>query len=129
MSIIAPTTKNLLLRQLLLMSYAKAINKQYKRHGSLWQKRFRRIEQHDVAWQQKRLCYIHHNPIHHRYESEYDTWRYSSYKSYLSDKASNLVRQPVWDWFAADQAQAKLGFIALHEEYKQDFLWDDYEEE
>jgi putative transposase len=50
------------------MSYAKAINKQYKRHGSLWQKRFRRIEQRDVSWQQKRLCYIHHNPIHHRYE-------------------------------------------------------------
>lgn len=66
-----------------LLGYAKAINKQQDRVGSLFQKPFRRKLVPDKEDQLQVCCYIHHNPIHHDYTIDYDHYEWSSYKSYL----------------------------------------------
>ena len=113
--------------RLLQMSYSKAINKRHDRHGSLWQKRFRRVLQKEDFWIMRTLCYIHHNPIHHGYALEYGEWRYCSYQSYLSDDKSKVVREPALNWFSEDTTTARLAFIEFHEEYKQNFNRKNYE--
>jgi REP element-mobilizing transposase RayT len=116
--------------RLLQLSYAKAINARHKRHGSLWQKRFRRVLQREDFWQMRTLCYVHHNPIHHGYSAEYDGWQYSSYHDYVTNIESPypwLVKNPALNWLSEDETKQKDAFIALHEEYKRNFIRRDYE--
>ncbi|MBL7010905.1 MAG: hypothetical protein ISR82_06760 [Candidatus Marinimicrobia bacterium] len=48
-----------------LGGYSLAINKQQNRHGSLMQKRFKRIVIESDNYLLSLIHYIHHNPIHH----------------------------------------------------------------
>jgi REP element-mobilizing transposase RayT len=114
----------------LQMGYTKAINTRHKRHGSLWQQRFRRVLQREDFWQMRTLCYVHHNPIHHSYAGEYDGWQYSSYHDYVSNIESPypwLVKNPALTWLSEDETKQKEAFIALHEEYKRNFQRRNYE--
>ena len=47
------------------MSYAKAINNQEKRTGSLFEKNFHRILIDNITYLNNLIQYIHYNPIHH----------------------------------------------------------------
>lgn len=46
-------------------SYAKAINKRYKRTGSLFEKNFERKEVPTISYFKKLIHYIHLNPVKH----------------------------------------------------------------
>ncbi|MEC3874492.1 hypothetical protein [Chryseobacterium salviniae] len=80
-------------------SYAKAINKRYKRTGSLFEKNFERKEVATVAYFKKLIHYIHFNPVKHGF-SEY-IWDYpwSSYQSIISHKPTKLNRKFVSELF------------------------------
>ena len=70
-----------------MLGYAKAINKQQERTGSLFQKVYKRktlLSREDLN---QAICYVHHNPIHHNYTITYDQYRWSSYNQYLSKNA------------------------------------------
>ena len=60
------------------LGYAKAINKQQKRYGSLMQSPFRRkvIPEADL---QRVIIYIHRNPLHHGYTDDLSDYDWSSY--------------------------------------------------
>jgi REP element-mobilizing transposase RayT len=94
------------------MSYAKAINKQQKRTGRLFQKNFKRKL---ISIQESRcavIAYIHTNAVHHGLTKIYHQYPYSSYPLLLSDRAGWLDRQSVMEWFGSESE-----FIKYHEEY------------
>ena len=94
-----------------LMSYAKAINKQEKRVGSLLQKPFRRKRVEDEYYFTKLIWYIHNNPVHHNLCSDLTKYKWSSYQSFLSNYPTKLRRQEVLNWFDGIE-----GFIVFHRE-------------
>jgi REP element-mobilizing transposase RayT len=83
----------------LFQSYALAFNKQQNRTGSLLQKRFKRISVNDEYKRWHLLAYIHHNPIHHRFQTNYKDWVFSSYNTYLSESPTLIIREEVLAWF------------------------------
>ncbi len=101
--------------------YALAYNKQQNRHGSLFQKRFKRISVDDEYRQLYLLAYIHHNPVHHKFCRYYNEWKYSSWSSYINfDKDSDINRDEVLSWFHHDKEKAKSGFQKYHEDFRLD---------
>lgn len=99
----------------LTSAYALAFNKAEDRHGSLFQKRFKRIKVNDNEKLLKLTHYIHHNPIHHGYAKKYENWRYSSYRAYLSDGATSVEKEAILKLFDEDHEKAKTGFFHFHQ--------------
>lgn len=98
----------------LFQSYALAFNEQERRTGSLFQKRFKRvILQHETRLIHL-LAYIHHNPIHHKFAKQYGDWKFSSYKTYLSEKPSAVARSTVLKWYDEELEKAKALFLEYH---------------
>ncbi len=83
----------------LFTSYAKAINNQEPRTGSLFQKNFKRKEVNNQHYFSKLIWYIHANPQSHQICNDFRDYRYSSYERILSDKPSKLFKHEVLDWF------------------------------
>lgn len=107
----------------LFNSYAKAINKTYKRTGSLFQTRFPRKCISNEDYLRALIIYIHLNPSHHGFVSDFRTYPHSSYKALISDKHTELRRKAVLDLF--DDFD---NFVYYHQ-FKQDLvkrLDDDY---
>lgn len=57
------------------------------------------------------VCYIHRNPIHHGFCTDFTEWEHSSYHSYLSDKPSKIERNYILDLF-----DGKENFIEAHQQ-------------
>ena len=72
--------------RLFLMGYAKAINKQQNRTGSLFQDRFKSKWIGEVQSAKTVLQYIHHNPIHHDCAVYYDQYPWTSFLDYVEGK-------------------------------------------
>lgn len=79
--------------------YSKSINKQESRHGSLFNKPFKRrlIENEDYL----RLIvnYIHRNPIHHKICDQISEYKWSSYNSIRTGNNEMLDVKCVISWF------------------------------
>jgi putative transposase len=101
-------------------SYANKYNYKYKRHGSLFQKRFKRVELTTLAQILNKICYVHHNPIHHNAAAFYDAWEYSSYKAYLSNKPTNIVRTKGLGLF--DDNLSIPFFVTFHQSYHENWV-------
>ncbi len=111
----------------LLSSYALAFNKQQNRHGSLFQKRFKRISILDEYRLHYLLTYIHHNPIHHRFCRTYGEWKFSSWMAYQNlSQPSLLNRQEVLSWFDDHTEKAYSRFLAYHEQFRVEKKMDDF---
>ena len=82
-----------------MLAYAKAINKQEERTGSLFQKLFRRKHIIEAAYLTNAVLYIHRNSIHHNIALELTDWPWNSYESIISEKQTNLKRGEVLEWF------------------------------
>jgi len=68
----------------LFNSYAQAFNKRYERHGSLFERPFKRKIINDQIYLKKVLIYIHQNPIHHGLCKHPMEYGWSSYIRYTS---------------------------------------------
>ncbi len=95
-----------------LLGYAKAINKQQSRTGSLFQKLFRRRRIESEAYLATLICYIHRNPLHHGICENWSEYAWSSYRSFLSEQPTRLPRAKVLEWFGS-----KAQFEQTHLEY------------
>lgn len=80
-------------------AYAKAINKKYNRTGSLFKDRFSRVNIEDEDYLRALILYIHLNPQHHGFTSDFSSYPHSSYKSLISDKETELKRLEVLQIF------------------------------
>jgi putative transposase len=68
----------------LLDAYAKSINFAYHRTGSLFQHPFGRIPVRKRSHSKALLMYIHQNPQHHGFVTDFRDWPFSSYHPLLS---------------------------------------------
>lgn len=82
------------------LGYSKAINKQQRRTGSLFQKPFRRKWVPDAEYAKTALAYILHNPIHHGYALDYVDYPWSSFHLYSSESPTLIRRDEVFRWFS-----------------------------
>lgn len=95
------------------ISYTKSFNKVYNRTGSLFQKPFKRIEVNNQNYLLMLIHYIHHNPIHHNYVKEYNSWKYSSYSAISNNQATKVKRKSVLQFFGGREA-----FLNYHDHMK-----------
>ncbi|MGB0861371.1 MAG: transposase [Saprospiraceae bacterium] len=100
-----------------LLSYAKSINKQEGKAGSLFQKHFRRKEVGTTIENFKQLeMYIHRNPIHHGTAINLEDSEWTSYYSFFVNEKSSLKRTEVLEWFDGIE-----NFKLEHEKYTDDW--------
>ena len=85
--------------RLFFMSYSKSINKQLGRSGSLFRKNFKRKEISNLSYLQQTVIYIHRNPVHHGFDTDYTTYRWSSYDRIMEEKITKLKKKEVLEWF------------------------------
>jgi REP element-mobilizing transposase RayT len=110
----------------LFSSYALALNKQQKRHGSLFQKSFKRVLIQEEKKLLYLLAYVHHNPIHHNLTTTYGDWLFSSWHAFVNTQASSIIqRQEVLKWFDDDPALAFTQFHEFHTLFRIDKRMDD----
>lgn len=99
-----------------LISYSKSFNKQYSRRGNLFEKHLKRIpvttDEH-LIWL---IFYLHRNPVHHHYSKYFKSYPWSSYRSILSNKNTDLAREKTIELFSGES-----NFISFHERNMFDF--------
>jgi len=100
-----------------LLAYAKAINVQEKRKGSLFQKLFRRKPVTSAAYLSQLVMYLHRNPVHHGRAITLTDWQWTSYQSFTTKCITSLKKTEVLNWF-----NGKPTFIQLHEQHIEDWL-------
>lgn len=83
----------------LFNAYAKYVNEKYGRHGSLFQRPFRRKLVEDDDYLLRVIAYIHNNPVHHGFVDRQSDYPWSSYHTCLSGKRTKLQREAVMDLF------------------------------
>lgn len=83
----------------LFNAYTQAYNKVYKRKGSLFIPNFKRKLIEDESYYSWLILYIHRNPIHHGFSKKFEDWKFSSYKSYLSNGNTKIKKNEVLEWF------------------------------
>jgi hypothetical protein len=91
----------------LFTSYAKAINKQQTRTGSLFQKNFKRKKVSSDAYFTQLVYYIHANPKLHGIFDNYQEYPHSSYGRILSEKPTKLMKEYVIGWFGNKEVYAQ----------------------
>ncbi len=99
----------------LFNAYSKAYNKQQKRHGSLFQARFKRKNVDSEEYFRSLILYIHNNPVHHCFTDDLNQWDYSSYHFFNGKKSMDncpikLQSNQAIKWFGT-----KENFIYSHE--------------
>jgi len=100
----------------LLISYSKAFNKYSSRSGTLFERHLKRIRITTDEYLIWLVFYIHRNPVHHGYTDDFNNYRWSSYKSILSHKTTELARDNVVRLFSSRKK-----FTAFHERNISDF--------
>ena len=104
-------------------AYAKAINNQYGRTGSLFEKRFEREWVDSDRYRLAVVAYIHRNPQNHRFVADFRDWKWSSYQTILSGGKTKIRYVEVLDWFEGVDA-----FVDFHSTSDSDFtLFEDDE--
>ena len=79
----------------LFNAYTKAFNKSYNRHGSLFERPFRRKLINHERYFQNLITYIHNNPVHHQICDHPLEYSWSSYLTCISEKPTKLMRDDV----------------------------------
>lgn len=91
-------------------AYAKAFNKRYGRHGSLFEKPVRRIAVNSDEYLKRLVYYIHANPVKHGFAHTLLDYPWSSYLTLVSVKPTKLSRDHVLGWFDSDA-----NFVEYHD--------------
>ena len=101
-------------------SYSRAYGKKYNRTGSLFQAKFKRTIIHNEMQFWNKLCYIHHNPIHHGFSKDYESWPYQSYKFYLQKDTSTVNTDAVLRRLGDSLSEQRSQFAQMHINYQKD---------
>jgi putative transposase len=83
----------------LFNAYAQYFNKKYKRHGSLFERPFKRKLIDSVEYFRRVVIYIHNNPVHHGFCEHPVEYPWSSYLTCILVKPTKLQRNEVIGWF------------------------------
>ena len=94
----------------LFNAYTKYLNLSLQRHGSLFERRYKRKHIDNFNYLKRLLIYVHHNPVHHSFCKHPMEYPWSSYLTCISTKPTKLNRETVMGWF-----DDRANFIHLHE--------------
>lgn len=98
-------------------SYAKAINKRYRRTGSLFEKNFERILVDHPQYFKNLIHYIHYNPVQHGFTEFVWDYPWSSYGSVISHQLTKIKREFILQLFE-NREEFKL-FHSEKQDYKE----------
>lgn len=101
----------------LFNSYAQAFNKKYGRHGSLFQRPYKRNQITSETHLKRAIIYVHRNPVHHGFTDRIKDWSYTSYESHMSKQPTQLSRELVMKLFGSETL-----FKEAHENAQMDWL-------
>jgi len=87
----------------LFTSFSKAINKQQNRHGSLFEKPFRRKLVTNTKYLTNLVFYIHANPQLHGITNDFRFYPWSSYEKILKKNPTRLKKDDVLQWFSSPE--------------------------
>lgn len=76
-------------------AYTQAINKKFKRTGSLFEKPFARKKISSPEYFKNLIYYIHNNPVQHGFVSKMELYPWSSYEKIVSERPTRLNREEV----------------------------------
>ena len=96
-------------------AYAIWFNNRRNRRGSLFTKYYRRIEVTSDEYLKSLIYYIHHNPVKHGVNKDFQTYPYSSYKSYLNYEETIVSRNETLSLFDNDLVE----FIKFHHSFEE----------
>ncbi|MDB5208714.1 MAG: hypothetical protein JWR72_3789 [Flavisolibacter sp.] len=91
--------------------YAKAVNKMYRRRGSLFMDYIRRVEIDKDMQFGNTVFYIHKNPVHHGFGINIGGWPWSSYKEYVTKQFGLVDSKEVIEWFGTME-----NFLQFHQQ-------------
>ncbi|BAX81983.1 hypothetical protein [Labilibaculum antarcticum] len=81
-------------------AYTKYINQRNNRHGSLFERPFKRKLINNESYLNNVLVYIHQNPVHHGFCEHPIEYGWSSYLGCISSKPTKIRREAVIKWFS-----------------------------
>ncbi|WP_236974801.1 hypothetical protein [Membranihabitans maritimus] len=97
------------------------LNRKYQIKGSLFLERTKRLVVTSEEDTINKLCYVHHNPIHHGLVSEYADWKYSSYNDYIARK-QRVAWQDVFSLLETQNTKnGEPEFFKVHDLFKRDY--------
>ena len=99
----------------LFNAYTQAFNKYSSRHGSLFERPFKRKLIKDDNYLKQLIIYIHNNPVKHEFVSSPQEYPWSTYGEIISNTTTKLPRNEIIDLFSDRE-----NFIACHKKM-QDF--------
>jgi putative transposase len=101
----------------LFNSYSQYFNHKYKRHGGLFERSFHKKRIDNRSYFKRCLVYVHQNPIKHKFVERLSDYRYTSYNTVLSEKATLLKREKVLVLFEnqLDFLEAHIELVTLEE--------------
>jgi REP element-mobilizing transposase RayT len=82
-------------------SYAMAYNKMFNRTGNLFYKPFKRIQIEKDSQFTMVLIYILANAVRHKLVNILDEYKWSSWRSVLSDRPTLIKRTEIINWFGS----------------------------
>ena len=97
-------------------SYAKSFNVENERTGGLFETPFRRIIIENDSYLKYVVYYIHYNPVKHGLVNTLADYQWTSYRTFVSDKPTNLKRGNVFEWFGSKEE-----FIKFHNYHKENY--------
>jgi putative transposase len=83
-------------------AYSKAYNKRFKRHGSLFERQFKRKLITNVEYFNQVVTYIHNNPVHHFFVENQADYPWSSFLTDNPDRKIKLQTVPITELFNYD---------------------------
>ena len=99
--------------------YAKSINRQEDRSGSLFERPFKRKLIDTEEYLRMIIIYIHLNPVHHQTTQSFENYRWSSYQNLLGNQPTKLPRKTIFDIFEGrdrfieDHQNAKINYLEI----------------
>jgi REP element-mobilizing transposase RayT len=82
-----------------MSSYALSFNNRNNQRGQLFLKKFKRVALESEEKLSYMICYVHHNPIHHGFVSDFKFWNYSSFNKLNSVNQEGVNLNTVKDVF------------------------------
>jgi putative transposase len=89
-------------------AYTKVINFTYNRTGSLFQHPFKRVAVTNERHFCRLIAYIHQNPQHHGFVSDFREWPYSSYHSRRSTNDKDYTGELIPKFFKDTREYRKI---------------------
>ena len=106
-------------------SYSLAFNKMHNRKGNLFYKPFKRVLVEKESHFTQAIIYIHANPLKHHIVKDFTSYKWSSWKTLLSDSPTHLLRKEVIEWFGSKKLLIKTHAELIQYYYESDISIED----